>query len=366
VIDRRPIDILAEIARTPATSFHEHALAVVVARIFRDLGLAPLVDSFGNLIAHYHVGEPKLSVALVAHLDHPGVEIITVESDSVARAVLLGGVRPAYFTRPVPLILVRGGGTVPATSVGLEVNPTTGRVNTLQIRHAGNVSVGDFGVFDVTAYEETGSELVLRAADDLVGVAALLATLERLVASRAEASVYGVLTRAEEVGLIGADAVAAERALPADVIVISLECSARRPGAEPGQGPVIRVGDRTQSFHPDGETLLRAARARLPNVSIQRQLMDGGTCEATAFLRRGYRATGVAVPLTNYHNMGPDDAIAAERVNRDDLLGEVSLLVEACTIAGNGLPRNAPGGPGDESLRERLIATAPAYQSLAG
>ena len=55
--------------------------------------------------------------------------------------------------------------------------------------------------------------------------------------------VYGVFTRAEEVGLVGARLLAEANTLPKNTLVVSLESSRSLPGAEIGGGPVIRVGD---------------------------------------------------------------------------------------------------------------------------
>ena len=60
--------------------------------------------------------------------------------------------------------------------------------------------------------------------------------------------------------------------------------------------------------------------------------MDGGSCEATAFCAYGYRASGVALPLGNYHNQAlradGSKTIGPEHVVVDDFLGEVRLLTE--------------------------------------
>jgi endoglucanase len=366
VSDSRPIAILADLAPITSTPFREHRLAERVAQYFRELALPLVVDAHGNLIAHYQRGRPRQSIALVAHLDHPGCEITVVESRTVARGAFLGGVRPAYFARPWPVRLIGQASSYVATIVDYETNPSTGRVSGVTIAHHGEARPGDYGMFDLPPFEEDGEDLALRAADDLVGVAAVLAAMERLAVTEYEAAVYGVLTRAEEIGLVGADALASDRTIPDHAIVISLECSPTRPGAEPGRGPVIRVGDRGLTFDPRAEAVLLAARDRLPDLATQRQLMDGGRCEALAFLRRGYATTGVAVPLTNYHNMGPDDTVLPERINRGDFLGEVTLLVEAARIAASGTPW-PPSGPTIEAgLYERLNATANAFQALGG
>jgi hypothetical protein len=96
---------------------------------------------------------------------------------------------------------------------------------------------------------------------------------------------------------------------------------------------IVRVGDRMSVFAPTlTESLRVAAEAvgqRDPTFRYQRKLMDGGACEATAFCASGYRASGLAVPLGNYHNASDDGlGVAAEHVLVDDWQAEVALLVE--------------------------------------
>jgi endoglucanase len=190
--------------------------------------------------------------------------------------------------------------------------------------------------------------------------------MRQIVVDAIPGVVYGVFTRAEEVGLVGAALVAADGRLPRETIVISLECSRALPGAEIGAGPVIRVGDRSGAFHPDGEAVLLAGRALLVDTPIQRQLMSGGTCEATAFVRAGYRATGVALPLGNYHNVGPGNTIEPEIIDARDYLGEIQLLTAAARVA----PLAPALGPyirpeSLETYRHRLVATADRFRSLS-
>ena len=71
---------------------------------------------------------------------------------------------------------------------------------------------------------------------------------------------------------------------------------------------------------------------------VQRQLMTGGTCEATAFGQFGYKVTGLAYPLGNYHNAttsipDPDGGVGAEHIRLSDYLGGVALLRQAAVGA---------------------------------
>lgn len=356
--------VLAEIGEIPTAPLHEQAVAAYVVRFLQNLGLPTTADPYGNLLATYHNGPAHQPVALVAHLDHPAIEITTVGPGSTAQAALLGGVPLDCFSHPVPVRVIREHASVEATIVGSDVNLQTGRVSSLTLECHGPVAVGDFGIFDLPGFQRDGDELALRAADDLAGVAAALMTLQEAVAGQVEGVVYGVFTRAEEIGLVGATLVAEQRLLPPETIVVSLECSRELPGAQPGQGPVIRVGDRVRSFHPDGEALLLAARERRPGLPVQRQLMTGGTCEATAFSEEGYRTTGVALPLINYHNVGPGHQIAPERINLHDFLGEIALLSTVAAIAHQrpALAIRDRLRQRVDQYRERLRGTAAAFQ----
>jgi hypothetical protein len=73
--------------------------------------------------------------------------------------------------------------------------------------------------------------------------------------------------------------------------------------------------------------------------------MSGGVCEASAFAAYGYRTTGIAFPLGNYHNGAPEDRIEAEYINQDDFLGGVELILQAA--------RSVPDR-GDTAFQRRL------------
>jgi hypothetical protein len=88
--------------------------------------------------------------------------------------------------------------------------------------------------------------------------------------------------------------------------------------------------------------------------------MSGGTCEASAFAFYGYRATGIAFPLGNYHNATPDGSVQAEFIQVDDFMGGIELMVEAAhrvpdreNTAARRRLRQIP-----EELRERLRETS--------
>ena len=74
-------------------------------------------------------------------------------------------------------------------------------------------------------------------------------------------------------------------------------------------------------------TLQLQEAAKASNITVQRALMQGGTCEATAYDLYGYRTAALCVALGNYHNCGPKETIAPEFVNIADAVGMANLCV---------------------------------------
>jgi endoglucanase len=131
------------------------------------------------------------------------------------------------------------------------------------------------------------------------------------------------------VGFVGAMQLAKAGKIPKSVTIVSLETSSVKGGpVEFGGGPIIRVGDRTSIFDASATALLQDA-AKANEIKCQRALMQGGTCEATAYALYGYRTAALCVALGNYHNCGPRDTIAPEFVSLSDAIGMADLCVAA-------------------------------------
>jgi endoglucanase len=246
-------------------------------------------DRFGNLIALYRRGKGRPRFAFAAHMDHPG---------HVGRE-FLGGVPEAYRRRKPP-----------------------------------TRKFGGFRMWDLPECDVRGGRIHSRACDDLIGCACIVAMMHELERTGAQCAAWGLFTRAEEVGFIGAIELAKSGRLPRTATVVSLETSSVKGGpVKFGAGPIIRVGDRTSIFDSGATALLQdvAKRSEIPH---QRALMQGGTCEATAYALYGYRAAALCVALGNYHNCGPRNRIAAEYVSVADAVGMARLCAEAAKARG--------------------------------
>lgn len=278
------LDLTHHLLECPTAPMFEACVRTEIRTLLENFPMVTVAeDPFGNLIAHYQGTDAPARFAFSAHMDHPGWRL---QPDKE----FLGDLPERLLT-------------------------------TAPIRE-----FGDFGMWDLPAFLLQGDSIHSRACDDLIGCAAIVATVRDLVVARAHASVYGVFTRAEEVGFIGAIQLAKSKQLPQDVTVVSLETSAELPPAKIGAGPIVRVGDRTSVFDPaTTEYFVEIARSKCKRH--QRCLMSGGSCEGTAFQTFGYRTGALCIALGNYHNCAPDDRIETEYVSLSDLTDLVELCV---------------------------------------
>ncbi len=360
---RQALDFLARLAAQPAVAFHEGGVASAVGSILEELGLSFQEDVYGNIIARAPGRQPDCApLALVAHMDHPGFEAVATH-DGYLVCEALGGVPAASFEAAVPLhVILADGRRLPAATAGRcgeeELRQTLARLAEPQ-----PLELPRPVVFDLPDFQVDGDLIHMRAADDLAGCGAILAALASLGSNPPPGDVFGVFTRAEEVGLIGARLLAESGTLPRDTLIVSVESSRTLPGAEIGGGPVIRVGDAGLTFNADAEAALRRAletlQARPEGFKAQRQLMSGGVCEASAFARHGYRATGLAFPLGNYHNGAPEGRIEAEYIHIADYVAGARLMVEAARRVPDredtGFQRRLSRMP--DGFRDRLMDT---------
>ena len=364
------LGILRDLGACPAVSFAEGPVAACIWRRLKSLGLSPNTDRYGNIVVHLPGSTSDRAthppIAFVAHMDHPGFEALEAADDMVmARA--LGGVPQASFSEKVPVRIVLTDGTYLAAETAGAHGPPEDRTVSLAVKNQGNIDYPRPVVFDLTDFEFDRELVHMRALDDLAGCAGILTALETLVKGRPEGDVFAVFTRAEEVGLVGARLMAESGTLPQDTLVVSLEASRMLPGATIGEGPVIRVGDASLTFDAEAEAVLLRAReeitARMPDFKAQRQLMSGGTCEASAFRFYGYRTTGIAFPLGNYHNAAPDGKVAAEYIHVDDMVGGVELITQAARCTGRRHDSRPWQRMKDlpQRHRDRLVETADSF-----
>ena len=105
--DERALDVLRGLGGAPATPFFEGRVARLVLGYLREMGAEHWRDEYGNIVARYRRGDAagRAAVAFVAHMDHPGFEVVEVDGLR-AVAVAQGGVPAASLTKPTAVLVV--------------------------------------------------------------------------------------------------------------------------------------------------------------------------------------------------------------------------------------------------------------------
>jgi len=304
----------------PTAPFHEEAVRDEIVAQLRECPHVKVEnDAYGNLMARYRRGtRARPRWAFAAHMDHPGW---VRERNGDWR--FLGSVAERFL-----------------------INPR-------------RREFGDFAMWDLPAFEFKNGLIHSRACDDLLGCAEILCLFRELETAKADVHCLGIFTRAEEVGFWGAIQLARAGTLPKNITVLSLETSAPRGGAEIGRGPIVRVGDRLSIFD-SGETARLMNVAAANKIPVQRCLLDGGSCEASAYQLYGYQAVAASIGLGNYHNCAPDGTVQCEYVAVDDYANMVRLCVAVVLEPAKSDPARALR----DSLEKRAASYSPLFRRI--
>ncbi len=354
--------LLHEILSQPTAPFREGHVLRLLLKVLEDAGVPHFQDPVGNLVvgARNQAAVRKLVRqkstepvrVFIAHLDHPGFHGTRWRSATELEVKWHGGT-PVAHLEGAPVWLAdsadfRAEAALTESKLlehGKALDTSVVRFSAPQDKRRKPETL--FGAFRFRApVWQEGELLYTKAADDLVGAFSIVDLALNLLSrprkgkgkntgSKA-APFLGLLSRAEEVGFIGAIGhfeLGWYRNARRPVFCVSLETSRTLPGAEIGKGPVVRLGDRTTVFTA-GHTHLfsQLAQKALPDQH-QKRIMDGGSCEGTAATSYGFATVAISVPLGNYHNQsfqgGPDSrgdlGPAPEFVHVSDIEGMMTL-----------------------------------------
>ncbi|MFK7960907.1 MAG: hypothetical protein AB8G96_10315 [Phycisphaerales bacterium] len=318
---------LMELTGTPTAAGHEDRVIAWIEAWAADHGAELHPDPHGNLRlvrrGHAPAAEPAAEQAdrlrpliFQAHLDHPAFVVEDRADDGSLDLTFRGGVRDPYFAGTRIVVITPAGDRHGAKVTASEALEPLRRGRAELDDPSIDVPPGSIAVWDLPAPAIDDGILRAPAVDDLAGVAAALAAFDVIGRRDVARPVEVFLTRAEEVGFVGTTAACRDRTLPSDAEIVTLETSRSFADSPIGGGPIVRVGDRVSSFDI-GLTAVasevgKALAKEHADFAWQRKLMAGGACEATVYVRCGYAATCLCLPLGNYHNMSELDRIEAE------------------------------------------------------
>ncbi len=309
----------------------------------RTLGLRR--DGAGNLVITVRrAPESAKPIFITAHLDHPAFVVRRCLDERTVELEFRGGVHDPYFNDAVIEIFDGAGMRHRAAVTRLDPHARPFKRVVASLRKPSPVAPGDVARWALRGRGAkptiAAGHLYAPACDDLAGVAAALCTLDVLRTRSSGARVGVLLTRAEEIGFLGAIAACKRRTVPRRARLICLENSRSYPESPIDAGPILRVGDKLSVFSPALTNrlslLLTEYQRDNPRFKAQRKLMPGGTCEASTFSAYGYESTCLCLPMGNYHNMLDIDGVLAgarpartgpEYISMADFHGLIELLV---------------------------------------
>ncbi len=302
-----------------AAGREDHVIAYIEQWARRKRSVRLQRDRYGNLLLKRADARSRKPILITAHMDHPAFVVVQQLGPRRVLAEFRGGVHNEYFVNS--RVRLHLGGLEPVRGRVVNLDQPEASVQfkqaTIELTKTVVAEAGDILTWDLPSPKITRGRLHAPACDDLAGAAAALAAFEVLLKKTSGGASGGtsggdvrvLLTRAEEVGFVGAIGACKSGLIPKGARLIALEASKSFAESPIGGGPIIRVGDRTSSFDPDLTyrvgRVAQAIEERDAKYNWQRKLMPGGTCEASAYQSYGLTATCVCLPLGNYHNMCP-------------------------------------------------------------
>ena len=370
-----PAKDLAGLCRTlsgiAAPAGNEDRMTAAVVDHLEAGGLEPVVDRLGQVAVSFGDREAGPVAMVSAHLDELGLTVRALDDDGMLRIHRLGGI-PERVLPGTRLVVHTRAGDV-AAIVGLKshhltpveeryvARPATelyvdiGAASRAEAEGAG-VRVGDPVTYQPTWDELAGGRIAGKSLDDRIGVAALLALIERLQAEAPPAQIIVAFSTQEEFAVRGTLALVARYA-PDIVVNLDVAPAADTPDLA-GQG-TVRLGAGPTlsrlSFHGRGTlgglvphpALVRAVEdaAEGASVPLQHDAMIGVITDA-AFLpmatAEGIAAVGIGIPC-RYTHSPIETAQLADIEQCIDLLAELLPRLSAVELT-RGMAQMLNGG----------------------
>jgi len=314
------IELIKKLTEAWGPSGYEHHVRALIQAEIAHLADEIFTDPLGNLICRVGTGGAKVMVS--AHMDEIGIMATFIEPHSgFLRFDQLGGlIKPALR--------------------GNRVKFEDGTIGVIGVHPNGGEALTDFyvdvdGGDDVSRVpqgspagfwrelEVRGNRLINKAMDDRIGCVVAIEAMRRL-AKKSPNEVYFVFSVQEEVGLRGAKT-AANRINPdvgiaLDVTATGDEAHGRKMAVSLGKGVAIKVHDPGLVVPPSIINWM-VSRAEADNIPYQRELLSGGTTDASAIQVAGWGVPSgcISIPCRYVHSV-------SETVDVRDVQACVDLL----------------------------------------
>lgn len=312
-------DLLKKLADAPGVSGFEDEIRDIMINELKDSVDHIEVDNLGNLIATRNGAPNGKKIMLAAHMDEIGLMVRYIDKNGFIKFSKIGGINDQMLLNQEVSI---------HTSNGI-VTGVIGSKPPHRMKEAERKKIVEYEdmFIDIGACDKEEAEKIVKlgdtitinqeftklgtlykgkALDNRIGCAVLIEVMRK---AEGNATIYGVGTVQEEVGLKGAKT-AAYKLNPDMALALDVTISGDHPGikeeeapSKTGKGPAIILADasgRGIITHPEIKELLISV-ADEEGIPYQLEVSDGGTTDATAIhLTREGIPTGVISPPTRY------------------------------------------------------------------
>lgn len=336
-------DLLKKLANAPGVSGFEGDIRNIIANELKDYVDTIEVDNLGNLITKKKGKPNSKKVMLAAHMDEIGLMIKYIDKKGFIKFTKIGGISDQTLLNHRVLIHTDKGeipgviGSKPPHLMKPENRKKVVNHEDMVIDIGVNnreeaeklVGIGDPITIKQEFSKLQNSMFTGKSLDNRVGCLVIVEVLKRV---ECDATIFGVGTAQEEVGLVGAKT-SAFGINPDMAIAIDVAVAGDHPGIKEGEaptcagkGPAIILTDasgRGIITHPQVKELL-ISTAEEEKISYQLVVSEGGTTDATAIhLTREGIPSGVISPAVRYMHS------PVEVVNMEDIENTVKIIVAA-------------------------------------
>ena len=336
------MELMRELSLAPGVSGSEEEIANIITRELEGVADKIEKDSMGNLIATKKGEKKAPTVMLAAHMDEIGLMVRYIDDDGFIKFSNIGGINDQMLMNQTVTVHSSVGdaivgviGSKPPHVTKPEERNKVVKADDMFIDIGAKdkedaekmVRIGDKMTFNSLFVEYPNNLIMGKALDNRVGCYVMMEVLKRV---DTRATVYGVGTVQEEVGLKGAKT-SAFKLNPDLAIALDVTLSGDHPGIKPeeapvGKGPAIILADAsgrgilTQQSVKD--MLIKAGDEK--EIPYQLEVSDGGTTDGTAIhLTREGIPTGVlSVPTRYIHT-------PVSVCSMDDIESTIQLITEA-------------------------------------
>lgn len=337
------MDLMKELSLTPGISGFEEKIADIIKRELKDCTDSIDVDGMGNVIATRKGKKGAPTVMLASHMDEIGLMVKYIDDNGYLKFSKIGGINDQMLMNQSVTIHTDNGdvigvlGSKPPHVTKPEERNKVIEADAMFIDIGAKdkedaekmVKIGDPITFNAL-FEDFPNDLIMgKALDNRVGCYVMMEVMKRI---DTDATVYGVGTVQEEVGLKGAKT-SAYKLNPDMAIALDTTLSGDHPGIQKeeapaviGEGPAIIIVDASgRGIITNKKVKEMLTKAGDDNdISYQLEVSDGGTTDGTAIhLTREGIPTGVlSVPTRYIHT-------PVSVCSRKDIESTIQLITEA-------------------------------------